>query len=86
MEFRKYVKLRIMLTVIFYQEDDGSVPIMVNWKSQLKTNGGLEILRRRYYEGHSLAMLRFIAASLGHKVRIEFDPDLQPTTDVHPIS
>lgn len=49
------------------------------------TSSVISRLEAADYEGHSFAMLRRIAAALGHKVRIEFDPDAQLATDVHPI-
>ncbi|RJP23649.1 MAG: helix-turn-helix domain-containing protein [Candidatus Omnitrophota bacterium] len=37
------------------------------------------------YEGHSLSMLRRVAAALNRKVRIEFDPVVQKkTSEYHP--
>ena len=36
------------------------------------------------YEGHSLSMLRRIAAAFDRKVRIEFDPIIPKTPDLHP--
>ncbi len=36
------------------------------------------------YEGHSLSMLRRVAAALDRKVRIEFDPIIHKSADLHP--
>ncbi|MBZ0255570.1 helix-turn-helix transcriptional regulator [bacterium] len=36
------------------------------------------------YEGHSFTMLRRIAAALGRKIRIEFDPVVHKTQETQP--